>query len=186
MYKKIISLRGKPLQKLAGAKLMTRKALELSHYPGHEHLIHVAQQGTRSSNRTAPLSVKGVEILASVRPEAPKPDALVFCSTKGTPLCRRNLRNRQLDPMCEELKIPRIGWHSLRHSNATLLDAVGTPLGTVQSLLGHSSPEITRGTYIHSLPTGAREAVQKVEDLLTGPKRTQIVEIHKMASSLIQ
>jgi integrase len=141
---------------------------------------------TRSSIRTVPLSAKGLEILTSVRPGAPKPDALVFCSKKGTPLCRRNLRNRQLDPVCEELKIPKIGWHSLRHSNATLLDAVGTPLGTVQSLLGHSSPEITRGTYIHSLPAGAKEAVQKVEDLLTGPKRTQIVEIHKMASSLIQ
>jgi len=88
--------------------------------------------------------------------------------------------------MCEELKIPKIGWRSLRHSNATLLDAVGTPLGTVQSLLGHSSPDITRATYIHSLPAGAKEAVQKVEDFLAGPKRTQIVEIHKMASSLIQ
>jgi integrase len=141
---------------------------------------------TRSSIRTVPLSAKGAEILASIRRGTPKPDALVFCSKKGTPLCRRNLRNRQLDPVCKELKIPKIGWHSLRHSNATLLDAVGTPLGTVQSLLGHSSPEITRGTYIHSLPAGAKEAVQKVEDLLTGPKRTQIVEIHKMASSLIQ
>lgn len=30
-----------------------------------------------------------------------------------------------------------IGGHSLRYSNATLLDAVGTLLVTVQSLLGH-------------------------------------------------
>jgi len=105
---------------------------------------------------------------------------------EGTTLSRRNLRNRHLDPVCEELKIPKIGWHSLRHSNATLLGAVGTPPGTVQSLLGHSSPEVTRGIYLHSLRAGAKEAVQKVEDLLTGPKRTQIVEIHKMASSLIQ
>ena len=87
---------------------------------------------------------------------------------------------------CDELKIPKFGWHSLRHSNATLLDAVGTPLGTVQSLLGHSSPEITRGTYIHSVPAGAKEAVQKVEDLLTGPKRTQIEEIPNLGTSLIQ
>ena len=141
---------------------------------------------TRSSNRTVPLSAKGVEILASVRPKEPKLDDLVFCSKRGTPLCRRNLRNRQLDPICEELKIPKIGWHSLRHSNATLLDAVGTPLGTVQKLLGHSSSDITRGTYIHALPAGAKEAVQKVEDLLTGPKRTQIEEISKLASTLIQ
>ena len=80
------------------------------------------------------------------------------------------------------------GKHSTSNHSNRMASPVGTgtPLGTVQSLLGHSSPEITRGTYIHSLPAGAKEAVQKVEDLLTGPKRTQIVEIHKMASSLIQ
>jgi len=32
----------------------------------------------------------------------------------------------------------------------------------------------------------AKEAVQKVEDLLTGPKRTQIEEIRNLASTLIQ
>jgi integrase len=53
--------------------------------------------------------------------------------------------------------------HSLRDSNATLLDAVGTPLDTVQPLLGHSSPEITRAIYLHLLPAGAKEAVQKVK-----------------------
>jgi hypothetical protein len=36
------------------------------------------------------------------------------------------------------------------------------------------------------LPAGAKEAVQKVEDLLTGPKRTQIEEIRNLGSSLIQ
>ncbi|MGB8063100.1 MAG: site-specific integrase [Candidatus Sulfotelmatobacter sp.] len=147
---------------------------------------HFDEPKTRSSVRTVPLSAKGVEILTNVRPRAFTMDALVFCTKKETPLCRRNLRNRQLAPVCEELKIPKIGWHSLRHANATLLDAVGTPLGTVQSLLGHSSPEITRGTYIHSLPAGAKEAVQKVEDLLTGPKRTQIEEIRNLGSPLIQ
>src|SRR4051794_21235646 len=105
----------------------------------------------------------------------------------GTPLSRRNLsRIVSSFTTLEELKIPKIGWHSLRHSIATLLDALGTPLGTVQSLLGHSSPEITRGIYLHSLPAGAKEAVQKVEDLLTEPKRTQIEEIQNLGSTLIQ
>jgi integrase len=67
-----------------------------------------------------------------------------------------------------------------------LLDAVGTPLGTVQSLLGHSSSEITREIYLHSIPSDARAAVQKVEDLLIGPKWTQVVQIPKLGSSLIQ
>lgn len=110
----------------------------------------------------------------------------MFCTKKGTPLSRRNLSNRQLVPVCEELKIPKIGWHTLRHSNATLLDAVGTPLGAVQSLLGHSSPEITGGIYFAFVASRAKEAVQKVEDLLTGPKRTQIEEIRNLGSTLIQ
>jgi integrase len=162
---------------LNGGFLRVRRTL----YEGH-----FDEPKTRSSNRTVPLSVKGVEILSSMRPKIVDPDELVFRTKKGTPLCRRNLTNRQLAPVCEELKISKIGWHSLRHSNATLLDAVGTPLGTVQSLLGHSSPEITRGIYLHSLPAGAKEAVQKVEDLLTGPKRTQVEEIHNLGSTLIQ
>ncbi len=57
---------------------------------------------------------------------------------------------------------------------------------TVQALLGHSSSEITREVYLHSIPSDARAAVQKVEDLLTGPKRTQIEEIRNLGSSLIQ
>jgi hypothetical protein len=84
-----------------------------------------------------------------------------------------------------------MSWHWLRHANATLLDAVGTPLGTVQALLGHSSSEITREVYLHSIPADARAAVQKVEDLLIGPKLigpkwTQVVEIPKTGSRLIQ
>ena len=147
---------------------------------------HFDEPKTRSSNRTVPLSAKAVEILSSKRPRVADVDALVFCTKKGTPLCRRNVSNRQLAPICKALGLPRISWHSLRHSNATLLDSVGTPLGTVQALLGHSSPEITRDIYLHSLPAGARDAVEKVEALLVGPKRTQIEEIPKTGSSLIQ
>jgi integrase len=79
-----------------------------------------------------------------------------------------------------------VSWHWLRHAHATLLDAVGTPLGTVQALLGHSSSEITREVYLHSIPADAQAAVQKVEDLLIRPKLTQDVLNLKTASSLIQ
>ena len=65
-------------------------------------------------------------------------------------------------------------WHLLRHSNATLHDSLGTPLGTVQALLGHSSSEITRQVYLHSLPEDRRVAAEKLEAHLFGPKRTQI------------
>jgi hypothetical protein len=61
-----------------------------------------------------------------------------------------------------------------------------TPLGTVQALFGHSSSEVTREVYLHSIPSGARGAVQKVEYLLIGPRWTQVVQIPKMRSFLIQ
>jgi integrase len=57
---------------------------------------------------------------------------------------------------------------------------------TVQALLGHSSSEITRDVYLHSIHADARAAVQKVEDFLIRPKLTQAVEIAKPVSSLIQ
>jgi hypothetical protein len=58
----------------------------------------------------------------------------------------------------------------LRHSNATLHDSLGTPLGTVQALLAHSSSEITRQVYLHSLPEDRRVAAEKLEAHLFEPK----------------
>ena len=66
-----------------------------------------------------------------------------------------------------------------------MLDAVGAPLGTVQALLGHSSSEITREVYLHSLPADAKDAVQRVEDLMIGPKRTQLPVFPEITSTLI-
>lgn len=96
------------------------------------------------------------------------------------------MADRQLKPTCKKLGLVGVSWHWLRHANATLLDAVGTPLGTVQALLGHSSSEITPEIYLHSIPADARAAVEKVEGLLNGPKWTQVLENAKPVSRLIQ
>ena len=77
-------------------------------------------------------------------------------------------------PNCEKLGLKGANWHWLRHANATMLDAVGASLGTVQALLGHSSSQITREVYLHSVPTDAKDAVQRLENLFDGPKRTQL------------
>jgi hypothetical protein len=44
----------------------------------------------------------------------------------------------------------------------------------MQSLLGHSTPEITREIYLHAIPEEQRRAVESVEKLLFGPKWTQV------------
>ena len=140
---------------------------------------------TRRSKRTVPLGNRGVEILTHRRPSQVYPESLVFASRSATPLNRRNLLNRQLKPACERVGLTGANWHWLRHANATLLDAVGAPLGTVQALLGHSSSEITREVYLHSVPADAKDAVQRVEDLVIGPKRTQVPVFPEMTSTLI-
>jgi integrase len=147
---------------------------------------HFDEPKTQRSKRSVPLGAKSIEILSARKPAGVNPEALVFATRRGTPFERHNLVNKQLKPTCKKLGLVGVSWHWLRHANATLLDAVGTPLGTVQALLGHSSSEITREVYLHSIPADARGAVQKVENLLIGPKWTQVVEIPKTGSSLIQ
>jgi integrase len=147
---------------------------------------HFDEPKSKRSKRSIPLGAKSIEILAARKPAGVNPDALVFSTDKGTPFDRHNLANRQVKPTCKKIGLTGVSWHWLRHANATLLDAVGTPLGTVQALLGHSSSEITRDVYLHSIPSDARAAVQKVEDLLIGPKLTQAVANAKPVSSLIQ
>jgi integrase len=147
---------------------------------------HFDEPKTPRSKRTVPLGAKSIEILAARKPAVVDPDALVFATRAGTAFDRHNLINHQFKPTCKRLGLVGVTWHWLRHANATLLDAVGTPLGTVQALLGHSSSEVTREVYLHSIPADARKAVQKVEDLLIGPKWTQVVEMPKTGSTLIQ
>ena len=102
---------------------------------------------SKRSKRTVPLGAKGIEILSAFKPQCIDSEALVFATRRCTPFCRRNLLNRQLAPTCERLGIEGVTWHWLRHANATLLDAVGTPLGTVQAYLD-TPPQRSRGRSI--------------------------------------
>ncbi len=147
---------------------------------------HFDEPKSPRSRRSVPLGAKSIEILSARKAAGVDPDALVFATRTGSAFERHNLVNKQLKPTCKKLGLVGVSWHWLRHANATLLDAVGTPLGTVQALLGHSSAEITREVYLHSIPADARAAVEKVENLLIGPKWTQIAEIPKTGSTLIQ
>jgi len=127
---------------------------------------HFDEPKTKRSKRRIPLGPKCVEILAALKLTGAESANLVFPARNGSPLSRRNLLIRQLKPACKALGLTGANWHWFRHAHATLLDSVGTPVGTTQALLGHSSSEITRETYIHSVPADARRAVLDVEKLL--------------------
>src|SRR5215212_9482084 len=77
---------------------------------------------------------------------------LVFTSTVGTPTDVGNLTYRSFRPLLERADLPRIRFHDLRHTCATLLLSRGTHPKIVQEMLGHANISMTMDTYSHVLP----------------------------------
>jgi integrase len=131
---------------------------------------HFDRPKTKRGMRTIPIGAETAEVFAALRPPAADARCLVFSKSEGKPFDRWNLLRKHLKPAAKKLGLVGVTWHLLRHSHATLLDVVGTPIGTMQSLLGHSAPEITRELYLHAIPEEQRRAVESVERLVLGPK----------------
>lgn len=81
-------------------------------------------------------------------------DALVFVTTAGTILDQHNLRSRVLKPAAEEACVPLIGWHTLRHTYASMQLAAGANMLQLSKALGHATPAFTLTVYCHLLPEG--------------------------------
>ena len=116
---------------------------------------------TRSSFRKIPLGEALEEIFLRLRPINAAVGDLVFASRKGTPLNPKNVLRRVIHPACERLGLPKVGWHDLRHTSATLLHE-SEPLRVAQTILGHSDLQTTLG-YTHVLPGRQREAIRRLE-----------------------
>ncbi len=123
---------------------------------------------TKSSRRVIPMSSALMGVLEKHRAEGSEcsPEALVFCTSKGTPLNSKNLYNRELAPACDQIGQPRVSWHSFRHTHATLLGDTGGSLKPAQALLGHSDLETTLNLYTHAIPDSQRTAVERVAGVL--------------------
>jgi integrase len=68
--------------------------------------------------------------------------------------------------IAEELKIPSIRFHDLRHTHATLLLKAGVNPKVVAERLGHTTVNMTLNTYSHVLPDMQKDAVDKLNNLL--------------------
>jgi integrase len=90
---------------------------------------------------------------------------LVFTTTIGTPLDARNV-SRAFTNLLDRAGLPRIRFHDLRHSAATLMLAQGVDARTIMETLGHSQIGITMNTYAHVLPSMQREAADRMDAVL--------------------
>jgi len=86
---------------------------------------------------------------------------LVFTSGSGRPLDERNV-TRVFERLLAAADLPRVRFHDLRHSCASLLLAQGVAPRVVMEILGHSQISITMDTYSHVIPTLAQDAVDRV------------------------
>jgi integrase len=66
----------------------------------------------------------------------------------------------------ERAGVPRIRFHDLRHTCATLRLANGDHPKVVSEMLGHASIQITLDTYSHVLPSLQREAADRFDGVL--------------------
>ncbi|HHW17738.1 MAG TPA: site-specific integrase [Firmicutes bacterium] len=92
---------------------------------------------------------------------------LVFYSEIGTPLNESNVRNRSFYPLLEKAGLPRIRFHDLRHTCATLLLAQGVHPKFVQEQLGHSQISVTLDTYSHVTPSMMKDVAAKMDAILS-------------------
>ena len=67
--------------------------------------------------------------------------------------------------------LPRIRFHDLRHTHASLLIMAGVPIKVVSERLGHSHPAFTMHTYQHLLPGMSAAAAEQFAALIADPSR---------------
>jgi integrase len=92
---------------------------------------------------------------------------LVFTNSVGGPLDPHNLRQRSFFPLLDRAGLPRIRFHDLRHSCATLLLGEGVHPKIVSDLLGHSQIGITLDLYSHVTATMQAVAAEAMGRLLS-------------------
>jgi integrase len=64
-----------------------------------------------------------------------------------------------------------VGWHSLRHTHRSLLDATGAPIGVQQKLMRHASVQTTMNVYGNAYMDSKREANSNVVGRILNQKQ---------------
>jgi integrase len=107
-------------------------------------------------------------------------DCLVFPARNGEPLRQENVRRRILRPVAEEADLSWIGFHTFRHTCASLLFDAGRNPKQVQRWLGHHSASFTLDTYTHLLDDGVGDGLGLDGELQAGREAAGETEIPEL------
>ena len=133
-----------------------------------------AEPKSRSSRRAVLLTLFALGVLdrhlarQAAAGLAMDPEALVFCGPGGAPLNGVNVTRHQFYPLLQRAGLPRVRFHDIRHSLASLLIDDDTHPKQVQGLFGHSTIQMTLDLYSHLSTRLQRELVERIEGRLFG------------------
>jgi len=106
---------------------------------------------------------------------------LIFPSKSGTPMDPSNLR-LDFTRVLRQAGLPKIRFHDLRHTAASLMLNHGIPVIVVSKILGHSKPSITMDIYGHLYNELQDEAAQLMDEIVT-PVQVELTNERVIARS---
>ena len=110
---------------------------------------------------------------------------LIFPNSNGDPLNHSNILRQHFWPALKKAKLPRVRFHDLRHSYASImLTELGANIVYVSRQLGHADPSITLKVYSHILQPTNPEAAQKLENSIFGYSLVTDEKIEEKVSGL--
>jgi integrase len=116
---------------------------------------NVAPPKSEPGSRDIPLSTGMCQRLWRLKGQD---DELLFTSVRGQRLDRDWLWKNVLKPTAKKAGVPWVGYHTFRHTCASVLFASGKNPKQVQMWLGHSDPGFTLRTYVHLIDDGLGDA----------------------------
>ncbi len=111
----------------------------------------------------------------SIQSESWRENDLIFSTSKGTPFSQSNLM-RDYYKILKKSNLPKLRFHDLRHTAASLMINRGIPIVVVSRILGHSMPSVTLNIYSHCVSEMQYKAAEVMEEI-TSPIAIEMVEI---------
>ncbi len=118
---------------------------------------------TKNSYRQVSISPQAIEVLKQQK--AKTDSEYVFPNPTGGPMSPDSV-NHMLARVLARAGIPRVRFHDLRHTFATVALQNGVDIKTVSSFLGHFSAGFTLDTYAHVTTAAQKEAAATMGNVL--------------------
>lgn len=106
------------------------------------------QTKTESSRRVFQMLPEVREMLLKLKENAPSGSLYIFCHADGS-VWRPDSLTRTFQRQLAHIGLPKMRFHDLRHSTASMLFDRGWALEDVKNWLGHSDIETTSNIYLH-------------------------------------